>query len=65
LNYVIFLLGQGWIAHAFGRFVGLNPFTLNLVYIVLLIMLFGCLIARIPGIRRIRYSLKNGMNVGI
>jgi len=65
LIYGIFLLGQGWIAHAFGLFIGLNPFTLNLVYIVLLVMLFGCLIGLIPGIRMYRYSLIDGMTVRI
>ena len=65
LIYGIFLLGQGWIAHAFGLFIGLNPFTLNLVYIVLLVMLFGCLVGLIPGIRMYRYSLIDGMTVRI
>jgi len=65
LIYGIFLLGQGWIAHTFGLFIGLNPFTLNLVYIVLLVALFGCLIGLIPGIRMYRYSLIDGMTVRI
>ena len=65
LIYGIFLLGQGWIAHVFGLFIGLNPLTLNLVYIILLVALFGCLIGLIPGIRMYRYSLIDGMTVRI
>lgn len=63
LIYSILLFGQGWIAHAFGLFIGLNPFTLSLVYIILLVALFGCLIGLIPGIRMYRYSLIDGMTV--
>jgi len=65
LIYDMVLLGQGWVSHAFGLFIGLNPFTLNLVYMVLLIALFGCLIGLIPGMRRYRYSLIDGMTVRI
>ena len=63
--YVIFLLGQDWIAHALGLCIDLNPFTLSLVYIVLMIALFGCLIDLVPGIRRYRYSLIDGVTVRI
>jgi putative ABC transport system permease protein len=63
--YSIFLLGQDWIARTFGLFIELNLFTPNLVYIVLLIVLFGCLVGLIPGIRMYRYSLVDGMTVRV
>ena len=61
LIYDIFLLGQGRAAHAFDLSIGLNPFTLNLVYITISI----ALIDLISGIRMYRYSLFDGMVVRI
>jgi len=63
LVYSIFVIGQGWIAQTFGLFMNLNLFTLNLVYMVLLVVLFGGLIGLIPGIRMYRYSLIDGMTI--
>ena len=65
LTYGMFLLGQDWMAYAFGLFIGFNPYVPNLFYIVLLVALFGCLIGLIPGIRMYRYSLIDGMSVRI
>ena len=65
LIYVIFMLGQGWIASRFGLFIELNLLTPNLVYGVLLIALIGCLIGLIPGLRMYRYSLADGMTIRV
>lgn len=65
LVYGIFLLGRDYIARAFGLFIELNLFTPNLVYVVLLVTLLGCLIGLIPGIRMYRYSLADGMTVRV
>jgi putative ABC transport system permease protein len=43
----------------------LKLFSLNQVYIVLLVALFGCLIGLIPGIRMYRYSLVDGMTIRV
>ena len=47
LIYDIFLLRQGWVAHVFDLFIGLNSFTLNLVYKVISIVLIDGTIVRI------------------
>ena len=61
----VLVFGQGWIASEFGLFIGLNMLSPNLVHVVLLVALFGCLIGLIPGIRMYRYSLIDGMTVRV
>jgi putative ABC transport system permease protein len=65
LVYGLLLLGQGWIANEFGLYTQLKLFSLNQVYVILLVALFGCLVGLIPGIRMYRYSLIDGMTVRV
>lgn len=65
LVFSMIAFGQGWIASEFGLYIGLKLFSLNQVYIVLLVALFGCLIGLIPGIRMYRYSLIDGMTIRV
>ena len=65
LVFSMIAFGQGWIASEFGLYIGLKLFSLNQVYIVLLVALFGCLIGLVPGIRMYRYSLIDGMTIRV
>lgn len=61
----IFMLGQCWIASRFGLFIELNLLTPNLVYVLLSLVLPGCLIGLIPGVPMYRYSLVDGMTIRV
>ncbi|MCP5089797.1 MAG: ABC transporter permease, partial [Gammaproteobacteria bacterium] len=65
LVFSMIVFGQGWIASEFGLYIGLKLFSLNQVYVILLVALFGCLIGLIPGIRMYRYSLIDGMTIRV
>ena len=65
LVFSLIAFGQGWIASEFGLYIGLKPFSLNQVYVIFLVAVFGCLIGLIPGIRMYRYSLIDGMTIRI
>jgi len=65
LVFSMIAFGQGWIASEFGLYIGLKLFSLNQVYVILLVALFGCLIGLIPGIRMYRYSLIDGMTIRV
>ena len=59
------MLGQDWITREFGLVVELNLFTPGLVYVLIAIALFACLVGLIPGISMNCYALIDGMNVRI
>jgi len=65
LVFSMIAFGQGWIASEFGLYIGLKLFSLNQVYVILLVAVFGCLIGLIPGIRMYRYSLIDGMTIRV
>jgi len=65
LVFSMIAFGQGWIASEFGLYIGLKLFSLNQVYVILLVALFGCLIGLIPGILMYRYSLIDGMTIRV
>ena len=63
LVHALLMLGREWLAREFGLFVGLDWFTPDRLYILLLVFSFGVLIGLIPGYRAYRYSLLDGMTV--
>ena len=65
LVYGLVLFGQGLLTREFGLFITLNWFTINELYIVLMVSMCGFLIGLIPAIRAYRYSLNDGMTVNV
>jgi putative ABC transport system permease protein len=59
----VLLLGRDWIAREFGLFPGLDLFSVETVYLLLLVAVIGCLVGLIPALRIYRYSLIDGMTV--
>ncbi len=63
LVHALLVLGREWLAREFGLFVGLDWFSPDRLYILLLVFGCGVLIGLIPGYRAYRYSLLDGMTV--
>ncbi len=63
LVHALLMLGRDWLAREFGLFVGLDWFSPDRLYILLLVFVCGVLIGLIPGVQAYRYSLLDGMTV--
>lgn len=61
----IILLGQDWMAQQLGVFITLGLFTANQLLILALVVLLGCLVGLVPGVRVYRYALIDGLSVRV
>ncbi len=57
------LAARDWVAREFGLFLPYNWVSTDLLLIVTLVAVCGCLVGIIPGLRIYRYSLSDGMTI--